>query len=1016
MENIFKELGLERGNGLYITSENKWDGIFPKRIEEFFNSQNHPDAFYCMDNKPLILFYSNPKDKNKIFKSVWNFNESPIVFIIEPDSVEIYNGFKYIKEKSELSKIDNSKYKDDFHYYKLVTGKTWSTFQTIFNYQDRVDYNLLENIKNARNNLIDTYKIDKSLTNKLIGKCIFTRYLIDRNVKIEGYKNLNNTVFVNILLDKNKTKSLFTYLQNKFNGNLFFIEEKEYKSVSDKVFTLLSELMSGSTINGTSIHLSLFDIYDFSIIPVEFISNVYELFIGEKQQAEKGAYYTPIFLVDYILSQTVEKYFSDHPGRYNCKILDPACGSGIFLVEAYRKIIKQYETINPSIKEDMQEYKKILIQLAQDNIFGIDKDSDAVLVAKFSIYLTMLHYQSPPDIENFKFPLLTDNFFNDDFFDPKFDQEERLKNIDFIIGNPPWKRGEGEGEGEGKDKKPLYLQYIDKRKKEEKSEIVISNKEIAQAFLLRTSDFSNKTTKCALIVTSKALYNLNGIKFREYLLKNYFIDKVFELAAVRREVFNNSNDSAIAPAAILFYRYAHEENTDKNTLEHIALKPNRLFSMFKIFSIQKTDYKRVIQKRLKEYDYLWKILVYGSYLDFNFIQRLKNDYQTIDDVISDKERFFVKQGLKRIDGNKKINVSELIGWDFLDITNRNTIEHFYIHPGLNKWNNNYVGYIFRENEVIKKEVFEPPMLLIKETVNINFRSICAISYRKVVFTDKITSIKEKETSSLSTYSIIASILSSSLFSYYILTIGSTTGIMIEQQIHDAEKFSFPYIENIKFSEIVSKTEQLKKSFYEEGKNALSSKSEDLQIEIDKTLRELDEEVLKSFDLSEEEKALVDYAVNITIPMIMKHKGYEDRVFSPITDDCNILSIYANIFLDRFVSTFNRIGLCINVEIWHNENIIGMFFNESPIKDETKENITITKGKLNDDFLKKMYSLGVEKITDRLFIEKDIRGFEKNGFYIIKPNEKKLWHKAIAYLDMYEFANAILTAGKGEANA
>ena len=44
--------------------------------------------------------------------------------------------------------------------------------------------------------------------------------------------------------------------------------------------------------------------------------------------------------------------------------------------------------------------------------------------------------------------------------------------------------------------------------------------------------------------------------------------------------------------------------------------------------------------------------------------------------------------------------------------------------------------------------------------------------------------------------------------------------------------------------------------------------------------------------------------------------------------------------------------------------------------------------------------------DKLFIQKDIRGFEKDAFYIIKPNEYKCWHKAVAYLDAYEFSQTI----------
>ena len=70
----------------------------------------------------------------------------------------------------------------------------------------------------------------------------------------------------------------------------------------------------------------------------------------------------------------------------------------------------------------------------------------------------------------------------------------------------------------------------------------------------------------------------------------------------------------------------------------------------------------------------------------------------------------------------------------------------------------------------------------------------------------------------------------------------------------------------------------------------------------------------------------------------------------------------------------------------------------------------------DNLLLKLSSLGRQKITESLFIQKDIRGFEKDGFYIVKPNEKKLWHKAIAYLDVNEFMDAILREGREVRNA
>lgn len=105
--------------------------------------------------------------------------------------------------------------------------------------------------------------------------------------------------------------------------------------------------------------------------------------------------------------------------------------------------------------------KKVLKRLAEENIFGIDKDENAVNVSIFSIYLALLDYQEPKDIEDFTFPNLQQNgnIFIADFFDTNAEYNSRFSkiNFDFIIGNPPWKRGA--------PKEELFVQYIDKRKR-----------------------------------------------------------------------------------------------------------------------------------------------------------------------------------------------------------------------------------------------------------------------------------------------------------------------------------------------------------------------------------------------------------------------------------------------------------------------------------------------------------------------------------------------------------------------
>lgn len=996
LHQIFDKLNLSRENGLFITTENKWEGLFSNRVERLIKKTIEPDAFFCIDNKPFILFFENPVNKKGKLKEIWNFNESPVVIIAEQDSLEIYNGFEYLTNEETLKLFGKSEKLNDFSYFELVTGKTWEKYQKDFRYNNRIDYHLLNNIKAARNLLISA-NLSTELTNSLLGKVIFVRYLIDRKVKLdfeqEGKSHeWANSEFCELLTDKKKVKEFFKYLKRKFNGDLFPITENEIDSISEDCLSIIVKLLSGDEVSSGQI--SLFNLYDFSIIPVEFISNVYELFIGQNQQENQGAYYTPLFLVDYILSETVEKKFQNQKNSYDCKILDPSCGSGIFLVESLRKIVEQFQKNNPSYLKEPEKYKKQLKQLASDNIFGIDKDQSAINVAIFSIYLTLLDYQEPSDIESFKFPLLSQkNFFSEDFFDTEAEFNNRFKNIDFdfILGNPPWKRGKGE-------KSPLFVKYINERKKKEKGkseiQIEISNSEIAQAFVLRVSDFSQPYTKIGFIATSKILYNLNGKGFRKYLLDRFIINKVFELAPVRKEVFDKSNDKAVGPAAILFYQLAGETNTDENIVEHITLKPSRFFSLFKVFTIQRGDYKKVDQRQLKEFDYLWKVLVYGNYLDFNLIKRLKESYSSLREVISNEEEFLIGQGAM-IGGGDENDSSHLIGRPFLDT--RKDIKTFWINntPSM-KWEFETV------HRPRNKKLYEAPMLLITEGINKYFRSVSAISEVDVVYRSSLTAIKiiNEDRNILNS---ITGILNSSFFSYICLQTFSSSGIEREQS-HDEEKFDVPFVNDESISTIVIQINELKQQQY--SLNTLIDST--ILNEIDSNLDELDLTIIKAFSFTAQEKELLDYSNNVTIPVTMKHKGYK-RIFSQLKIGEKVLIEYAKLLLEQFNNIYQKLDQKLILEIKHSNQIIGMFFKLVPLNKDTDSIDWVNTE--NNTILQLLGSLGIEKITDRLFIQKDIRGFQENGFYIVKPNEQRLWHKAVAHFDANEFTDAILTAGK-----
>jgi hypothetical protein len=303
LANIFALLGLDESNGLFLTNNDDWklQTAFPNRVQRLLERKINPDAFFCFDNKPMILFFDNPSHKPDLHKAIWNFNECPVVIIIDGVDVEIFNGFHYLKDEASLEKFGGNEILSKFNYFELVTGRTWEEYQEKLNYRNRVDFHLLNNIKAARTSLVNTHGLAGKVANAIIGKVIFIRYLIDRKVKMKFDDKLrvwSNSEFCELFDQPGKVREFFAYIEDNekgFNGDLFPLLPAEYDSVTHSPYQVLKRLLLGDDIEANQ--QSLFELYDFSIIPIEFISNVYELFIGQENQKKEGAYYTPLFLV-----------------------------------------------------------------------------------------------------------------------------------------------------------------------------------------------------------------------------------------------------------------------------------------------------------------------------------------------------------------------------------------------------------------------------------------------------------------------------------------------------------------------------------------------------------------------------------------------------------------------------------------------------------------------------------------------------------------------------------------------
>jgi len=1060
-EILFKRLNFNKKNGLFLYEKiDEWKKLFPFRtirtIEEI-----KPYAIFVNKNEngitPLIAFIDNTEriDIETLHPKLWHF-QIPILIIDNGNEYQIYNGellnnnrkLEQLINPVNYSDLNKNKEIDILSYWNIHSGNIWKEYGNKFieNKRKKKLYTyLLENIEETLKLFIDknseyVIKSDyrREIANNLIGRLIFVRYLIDRNVKL-NYKFIDDNNarkdFENLILDKDKLYDLFSFLKSKdkFNGNLFpFYGDEKNKNdysvekalINEQHLTLLHELFIGKKIkhlrNKQLTFISLFDIYNFNIIPVELISNIYEKFIGAEGQKENNSYYTPPFLVDYILKHTIEPHLENND---SCRVLDPACGSGIFLVETLRKIIEKNikngylltleQLTNKARKEQkdlsllIKQNDKKLRKLVTENIFGIDKDPKAITIAIFSIYVTILDYKEPKEIENFKLPeLINTNFFVKNFFSPEIKDQilkkSNLKgNLDFIIGNPPWRSINNDN---------LHNNFIKKHKN------IISDNQIAQSFVINSKNYCSKNTQCALIVTSKILYNINADKFREFFINNFTLNRVLELSSVRKQIFRVGNKApkATAPASVLFYKYPLEDKSLNNTVHYISLKPNKFFELFRAIVIEKYDYKKIRQKTLLK-DWVWKVLLYGNLLDYNFFEYYLNrdDLITIKDF-NDNNNLIFGTGYKIAQKYARNSIDELknklvVKGDYL--------QNFLIYKeGLQIFEKEYPNIKLVDGKGVL-EVYNAPHLLIKR--GIKKKSVNVFSDFSCVFPNTVYGLysKDKNPAILKALSII---FSSSLFSYLMLFKSAQWGIE-RNEVQKNTYESIPVINlsnNLidKLSVLYDKLEVSAKNDFkklldsqlirEENFKDVKSALKKYNKLINSDLRyNFDKEIYKIFEIDKEEEALIDYALNVTIPLFDNEK----KPFSGLNQDSKTIKEYINVFFEQNENFAKRINHYFCAEVFFDKrNYITINFKFE--ENKPKELITFHNNSESYFSIEKILS-SPENISENIFIQKDIKGINEKSFYVIKPNEYKNWHPALAYLDFYEFKQSLLKAGK-----
>ncbi len=325
---------------------------------------------------------------------------------------------------------------------------------------------------------------------------------------------------------------------------------------------------------------------------------------------------------------------------------------------------------------------------------------------------------------------------------------------------------------------------------------------------------------------------------------------------------------------------------------------------------------------------------------------------------------------------------------------KNYLQPYYIKSNLINWDNRDVGY-FPEDD----SIFNAPCLLITGGITKEFRSVSAILYENALFKSSLTAIKSIDKAGVTQLNAISALLNSTFFAYFILNTGSSSGIEREET-HDIEKWETPFVISDSLVLAVSNIETLYKKYH----NSFP-KDESLKIKAQKEECNAEKELLKLFDVSKQESSLIEYTTNITIPLLKGSTIEKNNVLKEIKYGSKFLEEYAEIFISHFSNRFNSDNLYFEVEILHSNKIILMKFKIIDKPSNSKKGI-VWKNKGDKELLKNIASLSFENLSDNLFLQKDIKGFERDYFYIAKPNQYKSWHSALAQLDLSEFIDEL----------
>lgn len=564
---------------------------------------------------------ADDSDFAELHKRLWSWGGVPLVYrktrgLIQlfrcahkPDFVSSTGGIicKPIKTLKIASSIANEDAWWDAS--RLRNGTLWddpAVCKVMLSASKAAHKRLIDAVKQLNNDLNDEGILKKHLRRRLLILSLLIAYLEERGVFQPDYFGQflkGATKFFEVLANGKALVGLLGALEERFNGHVFVLDDADRAALKTSTqLTRFAKLVEAHEEHGGQ--LSLWKLYSFKDLPVELISHIYQLFVKDTD----SSVYTPPFLVRLMLEEALSWERLDRIHERNEIILDPACGSGVFLVEAYKRLVLHWRSRNEWKRPHIPDLKRLL-----KKVHGIDLEQGAIELAAFSLCLALCDALEPEEIRSSikLFPRLDGKTLHQScFFEAK--EKSLIKEpIGVVIGNPPF---ESSLTTPGAERS--YRRYEEKHGS-------VPDKQLAYLFLHEAMELVSEGGVLSMLQQYNFLYNQQSASFRRSFMNAWDVREILDFISVRGLFHKGGADTKV----VVVVANASPPPPDRNIL-HATFRRSGRVDAEQGFDIDYYDLNWLPRSLVLKNDLVWRTDLLGGGRALGFTDRLKT-YRTL---------------------------------------------------------------------------------------------------------------------------------------------------------------------------------------------------------------------------------------------------------------------------------------------------------------------------------------------------------------------------------------------------